>query len=199
MNRWKLLRWLLVYPLLIVGGCHTLMTGSPIPLWHIEKLDAPVQVTATTEDHLILQDGRTITLPFIMRIPHDNPLFKTAIANGIEITNDGEAYGLMWSDRFCGNDPVAWRRLRVNLTNLAGALQPDGIDVAALDPETISLLSEQQRIDLSETNSSHDKGHLTMWDGMKMRRIRRDLDYWAEQQKNVAAEKAGHSPDDEEK
>src|SRR5689334_943054 len=106
--RWRLLRWMLLYPLLIVGGCHTLMTGSPIPLWYIESLEAPMQVLAAKEDQLVLQDGRTITLQFIKRIPHDNPLFKAAIANGIDITREGEAYGLMWSDRFCGNDPVVW-------------------------------------------------------------------------------------------
>ena len=180
-SRW--LRWLLVYPLLIVGGCHTLMTGSPIPLWYLEKLDSPAQVSATTEDSLVLQDGRTITLPFNKRIPHDNPLFKAAIANGIEITSEGEAFGLMWSDRFCGNDPVVWRRLRVNLSNLAGALQPDGIDDTALHPETLSFLAENKRINLSEMKSSHDRGHLTMWDGMKMRIIRKKIDYWAEQKK----------------
>jgi hypothetical protein len=196
MYRSKLLRRVLLYPLLIVGGCHTLMTGSPIPLWHLESLESPVAVESSTEDHLVLQDGRKITLPFIKRIPHDNPLFKTAIANGIEIASDGEAYGLMWSDRFCGNDPVAWRRLRVNLSNLAGALHPKGIDETALPPETISFLAEHQRIDLLEMSSSHDKGHLTMWDRMKMRRIRRDIDDWTERQLNGAAEKAGRSPDD---
>lgn len=179
MNRWKWLRWLLVYPLLIVGGCHTLMTGSPIPLWHLEKLDAPITVSATTEDHLVLQDGRTISLPFIKTIPHDNPLFKAAIANGIEITGDGEAYGLMWTDRFCGNDPVAWRRLRVNLSNLAGVLRPEGIDPAAVDTETISQLEKNAR---SGPNSSHDRGHLSMWDAVKMRTLREAFDDWARRQ-----------------
>jgi hypothetical protein len=185
MNRWKWRRWLLLYPLLTVGGCHTLMTGSPIPLWHIEKLDAPVPVSTAAEHHLVLQDGRKITLPFIKTIPYDSPLFKAALANGIEITRDGEAYGLMWSDRFCGNDPVAWRRLRVNLSNLAGALSPEGIDPAFLHRETISFLAEHKRIDLSEMCSSHYRGHLTMWDGMKMRSVRKEFDYWAEQQQDT--------------
>jgi hypothetical protein len=197
MNRWKWLRRLLVYPLLIVGGFHTLMTGSPIPLWHLENLESPVPVAATTEEHLVLQDGRKITLPFINSIPHENPLFKAAIVNGIEIAGDGEAYGLMWSDRSCGNDPVAWLRLKINLSNLAGALRPEGIDAVALPPETISYLAEHERISLSEMRSSHDKGHLTMWDGMKMRYFRRAIDDWAERQKNGAAVKAGRSPDDE--
>jgi hypothetical protein len=177
MSRWKWLRWLLLYPVLIVGGCHTLMTGSPIPLWYIEKLDAPVSVAAASDDNLILHDGRTITLPFIKKIPHENPLFRAAIADGVEVTNDGEAFGLMWSDRFCGNDPVVWRRLRANLSNLAGALNPEGIDPAFLHPDWKSFLVERIRIDMSQ--SSHKRGHLTMWDGMKMRNVRREIDYWA--------------------
>jgi hypothetical protein len=189
MNCRKVLRWLLLYPLLIVGGCHTLMTGSPIPLWSIETLDVPLPVSATTENHLVLQDGRTVTLPFIKRIPHENPLFKSAISNGIEVASDGEVYGLMWSDRFCGNDPVAWRRLRVNLSNLAGALQPESLDAASVHPETISFLAEYKRINLAEMPWSHDRGHLTMWDGMKMRSIRRAIDDWAEHRKNGPAGK----------
>src|SRR5258708_26241 len=50
----QFLRWLLLYPLLFVGGCHTLMTGSPIPLWYIERLDVPVQVKSINEEHLVL-------------------------------------------------------------------------------------------------------------------------------------------------
>ena len=180
------MRWLLFYPLLIVGGCHMLLTGSPIPLWHIETLDAPVLVSAATEDHLVLQDGRTITLPFIKTIPHDNPLFKTAIANGIEITGDGEAFVLMWSDRSCGNDPVVWRRLRVNLSNLAGALEPDSIEAAALHPESLSHLKKHNQI---EKDLRRNSGHLRTWDWVKMRRVRLDIDEWAEQNKNGAAEK----------
>jgi hypothetical protein len=188
MNRWKWLRWLLLYPLLIVGGCHTLMTGSPIPLWYIEILDAPVSVSAASDDRLILQDGRTITLPFIKTIPHRNPLFKAAVANGIEVTSDGEVFGLMWSDRFCGNDPVVWRRMRVNLSNLAGALNPEGIDPAFLNPDWKSFLAERIRINPLEMRSSHDRGHLEAWDWMKMRNIRKEFDYWAEQYKKDPGE-----------
>src|SRR6516165_8876069 len=83
MNRWKWLRWLLLYPLLVVGGCHTLMTGSPIPLWYLENLNSPEVVASATDEHLVLQDGRTVRLPYIRQIPHDNPLFKAAIERGI--------------------------------------------------------------------------------------------------------------------
>lgn len=179
--RWKPLRWVLLYPLLIVGGCHTLMTGSPIPLWYREKLDAPVQVLAATEENLVLRDGRKITLPFITRIPHDNPLFQAAIADGIEVTSDGEAFGLIWLDRFCGNDPTWWRRLRVDLSDLAGALQPEGIDDSTLHVEAKAFLEEQKRIDLTEMKSSHERGHLTVWDHLKMRSVRKALEYAAEQ------------------
>src|ERR1041384_6010110 len=107
MNPWKLLCWLVLGPLFLFGGCHMFLTGSPIPLWHLESLDNPIPITAISEDNLVVQDGRTITRPFITKIPHDNPFFKTAIANGVEVTKDGELFGLMWVDeRTCGNDPT---------------------------------------------------------------------------------------------
>jgi hypothetical protein len=47
------------------------MTGSPVPLWHIEDLDAPVGVRAVTEHHPILADGREVRLSFIKTVPRD--------------------------------------------------------------------------------------------------------------------------------
>ncbi len=82
----------------------------------------------------------------------------------------------MWSDRDCGNDPVVWRRLRVNLSNLAGALAPDGIDPGALHPDWISEIAEHHRIDLSKADRSHDRGHLMLYDWLKMRRVRSSID-----------------------
>lgn len=172
-------RWLFLYPVLVLGGLHMLMTGSPIPLWHFEQLDAPVHVRSITAESLLLEDGRTVALPFIEEIPHDNPLFQAAVSDGIEITTGGEAYGLMWLDRNCGNDPVVWRRMRVNLSDLAGALHPAGIDSSIVHPEVIALIGEHYRIGLSEPSRSRRNARLTVWDQSKMQTIRRQFEHSA--------------------
>jgi hypothetical protein len=179
MNLSKHARWLVVFTVLTVGGGLTLLTGSPIPLWHIEKLDNPIAVKSVTETHMMLEDGQKITLPFISEIPHDNPLFQASITEGIEINEDGSAFGLMWLDRSCGNDPVVWYKVRVNLGDLAGALQPQGIDESIVHPDAIAWLEEHKRIDLTQPSRSHQKGHLTMWDRINMSAVRKQFEHSA--------------------
>jgi hypothetical protein len=172
----KCVRWFILYPLLLLCSAHTLMTGSPIPLWHLESLDVSEKVSFVTERHLVLADGTALTLPNIKELPHINPLLQTAILNGIEIDPHGNVYGLMWVDRICGNDPVVWRRLRVNLSHLSGALHPAGIDDSLLDFETLAFLQDN-RIDISRPNRSHQQRHLTGWDLMRIRKVGKEVEY----------------------
>ena len=171
---------IVVCVVLSLGACLTLLTGSPIPLWHIETLNDPVTVTSVTESQLVLEDGQGIALPYITAIPHDNPLFQTAISEGIEIDADGNAFGLMRLDRGCGNDPVVWYKVRVNLGDLAGALNPSGIDQSIVHPDAIAFLEEHKRIDFSESSRSHRKRHLTMWDRMNMHAVREQFEHSAQ-------------------
>jgi hypothetical protein len=172
MSKW--IRLLVLYPALIFGGCHFLMTGSPVPLWHIEELDSPVPVRSVTDRHLVLADGRTVPLPFIESVPHDDPLFRAALADGVEVNRDGEIYGLMWADRLCGNDPVAWRKVRVNLSDLAGALDPEGIDDSIVPPDAIAHLAEHKRLDPAA--SSHRRGRLNGLDLITLRATRSEFE-----------------------
>jgi hypothetical protein len=172
----KSIRWLFLYPALAVAGCNTLLTGSPIPFWHIESLVNPVAVHSVSQTHFELEDGRKVALPFIKEIPSENPLLLAAISNGIEISPCGEAFGLMWLDRNCGNDLVVWRRLRTNLSLLSAALHPAGIDEARIHPDAIAYIQENKRIDLSIQSSSHRKHHLTVWDWSMMRAIQQEFE-----------------------
>jgi hypothetical protein len=86
---------------------------------------------------------------------------------------------------------VMWRRVRVNLSDLAGALHPEGIDPAFLNPDWKLFLDERMRIGLSRWRSSHDRGHLTMDDGLKMRKVRQEIDYWVEAHRQDAGEAGG--------
>jgi hypothetical protein len=141
---WRWIRRLLVYPLLGLSGCHMLMTGSPIPLWYTERLDHPVRVNKLTEKSLVLADGRSVTLPFIKRLPVTDPVFLKALEHGIEDSQDGEVAGLLTVRRNCGNDPCLWYTLRINLSDLAGFMDPDGIDDSIVLPEEIESLKDNE-------------------------------------------------------
>lgn len=142
-------------------------------MWHIEQLDAPQIVKSVTESHLVLADGREVALPFIKAVPRNNPVFQTAISSGIEISPAGEVFGLMWYDRMCGNDPVVWRRIRINLSDLAGVLYPGGIDDSIVHPDDIAFIQEHKQVILSSSGRSHRTYHLNGNVAVNMRSVRR--------------------------
>ncbi len=141
---WSWARWFVVYPLLGLAGCHMLMTGSPVPLWSTERLDHPVVVKSLTDKTLVLADGRSVALPFIKRLPVNDPVFLKAIKHGVEVGPDGEVVGLIRDYRTCGNDPFVWRDRRINLSDLAGFMDPDCIDDSIVPIEEIQDLKENE-------------------------------------------------------
>jgi hypothetical protein len=167
------LRRLFVWPLLTLLGFHTLLTGSPILLWHIEKLDRPVAVKELASDHLVLEDRRKIRLPLISSMPSTNVLFLAAVREGVEVQDDGEVFGLLWIDRSCGNDPCVWLRKRINLSELAAGLYPDGIDSSIVHPEAIRFLAEADRIELRPSHPERLKDYSLS----HLRQIRRQFDH----------------------
>ncbi len=162
-----------VYALLLCSGCHMLRTGSPIPLWHLESLNSPLAVQEITNQFLLLENGQKVTLPMIQRIAASQPLFRMATEQGVEIQNDGEVVGLVWLERNCGNDPCVWSRVRINLSDLSGALEPDGIDPDKLSIETIQDLKMRAELLIGDRQHSPRKGKTTIWDRMLMRHVRR--------------------------
>jgi hypothetical protein len=141
---WPWARWLVVYPVLGLAACHMLLTGSPIPLWYTEHLDHPVRVNVVTEKSLVLADGRNVSLPFIKRLPITDPVFLKALKPGVEVGADGGAIGLLTVYPFCGNDPYHWYTKRIDLSALAGFMDPDGIDDSIVQPDDIKLLKETE-------------------------------------------------------
>lgn len=124
----SMLLHLLIVLILVPFAGHFMLTGSPVPWWHIEKLNAPLPVRTVTETSLVLEDGREVHLPFIKELPKDAPLIRAAIRDGVEINANGRVYGLLeHGDRLCG-DPVWWARTRFDLSELSGMLNPEGLD-----------------------------------------------------------------------
>jgi len=141
---WRWVRWLFVYPALALAGCHLLMTGSPIPLWYSEQLDHPVDVKALTDNTLVLADGRSVALPFIKRLPKSDPVFLKALTHGVEVNQEGEVAGLIRDYHTWGNVPFLGTDRRINLSDLAGLLNPDGIDDSIVPAELIKDLRKNE-------------------------------------------------------
>lgn len=161
-------RWwikLVLAPLLLFSGCHTLLTGFPFPLWHIERLNNPVVVSAIGSESLVLADGRQVRLPFIKKLPKDDPAFARAVSRGVEVGEDGKVFGLIEPRRMCGNDPVVFYRFRIDLSELAGSLDPDGIDDSIVHPGLIQHFKELHGRD-------RDSKGLPYFVGSQMRQLR---------------------------
>jgi hypothetical protein len=174
-------RWLLVYPLLAFAGCHMLLTGSPIPLWYTERLDHPVLVKEVTDKALVLADGRSVSLPFVQRLPTTDVVFLKALKQGVELGTDGEVTGLLTVYPFCGNDPYHWYTKRIDLSALAGFMDPDGIDDSIVHPDDIKLLKETE----SRSLDRHELPFDVMGRIRHMRGIFRAAKSRAEEQPNL--------------
>ena len=166
-GEWRWVGRLFVYPLLGLAGCHMLMTGSPIPLWYTERLDHPVVVKEFTDKSLVLADGRTVSLPFIKRLPKNDPVFLKALKHGVEVDQDGGVIGILKVHRNCGNDPVWWINKRINLSDLAGFMDPDGIDDSIVQPDEIKFLKENE----SRWLDRHGLPYMVLHKAYKMRQI----------------------------
>lgn len=157
-----LVRWLVLFPIAFCMWLHLLGTGSPIPLFTRETLLHPSQVKAVTKEHLMLADGTVRKLPYIQMIPANSPLFQAAVAEGVEVATDGEITGLLWVGRICGNDPYYWHKSRINLTDLAAAIDPEQID-PSVPREALEVIKEcrlDPHRDSPERFNAYSKGHV---------------------------------------
>ncbi len=142
-DRWLLIVFLfIVLMLLCLWSQHFLETGSAIPFCYIERLNNPVAVTAVDDDALVLAAGRRIRLPFIKKLPKNDPAFTRDLRHGVELADEVKVIGLFDPRRECGNDLTVFRRLRIDLSELAGVLDPDGLDDASLSHEELQFFKE---------------------------------------------------------
>lgn len=161
---WRRFRQVVVYPFLVLAGCRTIATGIPIPLVHLERLDHPSRVVEVGDRALVLEGGRELRLPFIERLPKGDPRFAEALSYGVEIDPEGEAWVLINSHPTCGNDPVILYRHRVNLSGLAGALNPRGIDGSLVSPEEVeSIESRAEGFWDNPRRMPRDPRAMSMW------------------------------------
>lgn len=181
----KFIRRFVLYPLLGIWAVVTLLTGSPFPTWDLESLNSPVAVISVKADGLLLEDGRTIRLPFAKRIPTDDPLMLAAVEHGVEITGDGKVLGLLSVKRNCGLETCVWYRRRVNLASLAAILLPDNLDESQVSPEVIEHALEMDTgYAPAYRPRRYDEGRVNIYDLTRMHFIEQNLDFAVKQQKS---------------
>ena len=124
----------------------------------------------------MLEDGRELHLPYIKRLPINVPLFNAATANGVEIAGDGEVFGLVSVELNCNTGNIYMQTYRrINLSELAAVIRPDGIDVTRILPEEMQSLQEA----LSDMNTRYavyllrERGRLSVSDRYFMKLARR--------------------------
>ncbi|MFH0880243.1 MAG: hypothetical protein V2A34_11065 [Lentisphaerota bacterium] len=99
----------------IIGlmGLHWYLTGSPIPLWHMERLHQPAPVASFTTNSITLADGRILSAPELSIIPVC--VASNLFQHGVEIDPRGEIFVLAVFRPWCGNDPYRYISRRVTL------------------------------------------------------------------------------------
>ncbi len=144
MNPWKVLLGILLIPVLGFVGLNLVVAVlfTIKPFTERDRLDRPVTVKDVTETEIVLVDGRHVGLPFVKRLPKDDPVFREVLAQGVEVDTQGEAYGLITVYPSCGMTAYRYFMKRINLSDLAGALCPDLIDDSAIPPEEIQFLKD---------------------------------------------------------
>jgi hypothetical protein len=135
-------RRILLFALIGLSAFHFFGTGSPIPLVWIERLEDPVRVVSKTKNALVLADGREVRLPFIKSLPAQDPRFDAVLARGVEVQPSGEVCGLIQERPSCGMHPYWYMLVRINLTDLIGAMDAACVDDAKVVPQEIQYLKE---------------------------------------------------------
>ena len=105
-----------------------MLTGHWYPLTQIDKLETPAAVEGWTPKGLDLADGRQVILPGVVALPANSPVLAEAVRQGVEISPEGQVYGLVKVHHWCGNDPVRKHLAKVNLAEMllfAGDASPE--------------------------------------------------------------------------
>jgi hypothetical protein len=117
----------------------------------------------------------------------NDPVFLRALKHGVEVGQDGEIVGLAKVYRTCGHDPFVWRERRINLSDLAGFMDPDIIDDSIVHPDEIKLLKENE----SRSLDRHGLPYLLMSRTRNMRSIYKAAKSRAELEPNLIRHSAG--------
>lgn len=137
---------LIYWPLILIGvlgAFHILLTGSPIPLWVVDKLNSPKAVASIENDLIKTINGEILPLPKAELLGEHFRLSEDVLKNGVELTPSGEVFGLIRVHHWCGNDPVRYHLARVSLMSLVTMLECDPnmrVSKFGIDPGSLGML-----------------------------------------------------------
>lgn len=103
----------IIITIILVMAVHYFQTGSPIPLWHIERLNNASRVAGFTTNRITLEDGRTIHAPELTIIPSN--ITAMLLEHGVEIGTNGDVCVLAVHRASCGNSPYVYVSRRTTL------------------------------------------------------------------------------------
>ena len=161
----RLFRWMTVYPLV---GClgFVLVVGliqQVAAMWSAERLEHPVAVRAVDARGLTLADGRRVALRFLKRVPGDDPVLRSAVSQGVEVDGRGGIIGLLTFRPICGLELEAYHMKRVDLSEVAAAIDPDCVDDAVVPAEVIETHRPGFRVENPRVVSGHLHGEMGRW------------------------------------
>jgi len=110
------------------------------PFRFAERLSHPVTVVTVTPQALVLVDGTHLRLPFIKRIPHNDPTLRWILEQGVERDARGQVYCLLTVRPNCGMTVYRDYTYKVNLSDVVGALDPSALDESLLLPDEVAQI-----------------------------------------------------------
>jgi hypothetical protein len=132
--------WLCAIPVVLV-----VLSALPLvvrPFRYAERLNHPVAVAGVTQEALRLADGTLLRVPYIRRIPRNDPVLGAVLERGVERDSQGKVHALLTVYPTCGMTLYRHYTYRVNLGHVIAALDPTALDEPRIPPEEIRSLSD---------------------------------------------------------
>jgi hypothetical protein len=124
------------------------MTGSFVPIRHVETLNAPQTVAGWNKDGLLLASGSLVPVPGLRNLPATSKALAEATKRGIEIQPAGNVVVLVRMWHWCGNDPVREDIQRVDLSDMLTFMKVGDPDKP---PPNANLLPDDPESTIDET------------------------------------------------
>lgn len=124
--------------IIVIAFCLAVMLALTV---RIDFLSDPKSVRNIDGNRLVLENGSAIVFTELQYIP-TNHVVLAALDSGVEISDDGLAYGLLRMYHYCGNDFVRYDRRRLCINALCVVTDPNCIRQEYLNDNEIKAKVE---------------------------------------------------------
>ncbi len=110
----------------------------------VEPLNDPQSVESITAEGLVTPQGTLIRIPYVTEVPTDLPILEVAIAEGVEVGDNGRVVGRIKIWTWCGNCDFGPRVGRIDLSALIlAAGSQAGLEVP---PEALEAIESDRKV-----------------------------------------------------